>query len=817
MSSLTTSAPLHNDEHGQLRARIAELELQLAAYVEGRVAASQALPAEPRLPMKRKISWRDTPLEHLFNILPDLIFVIEREEMRISFCNDRFARDVGFADRAAVQGRTIYECFSASDAETFAAQNNQVFQKGETLHVEERITLPAGTHYFDTYKVPIADAEGKIVALLGSSRNITDLVRTRQTIEQLNQELERAIIQRRAIEELRERDAWLLSQVRDAVIVTDLDDRIIYWNAGAHQLFGWPAEEMIGKHGYGRESSSIDQAHRAELDQISNTAEFIGEVYAYCAGGRRWVESRVRPIFDQLGQRIGRMTLAHDIDPRKQAEAELRAMEERYRLIAENTDDLVVLLDEQTCFLYVSPSVRHLLGLEPVALLGQPGFARVHPDDLANVLESWAKVELSGMTEVSFRYQHENGSWRWFDSRGRLVQQGQRQYAVIIGRDITERRKLNDQLIQSQKMEGIGRLAGGVAHDFNNLLVVITGGVELARSLLAATHPAQVELDEIQRASERAARLTRQLLTFARRQASEAQLLDLSALLRTIEPMLRRLLREDIRLSLRLASGLWPVLANQGQLEQVVVNLVVNAQDAMPDGGLLEIQTENRALGQLTDGDQPAVTMTVSDSGVGMNEEILSHVFEPFFTTKPLGQGTGLGLATCYGIVTQHGGMIRIMSQPVQGTQVLASFPRASGAVPTQSVTPLSLELPPGSEQLLLVEDEPAVRQLIARVLRGQGYQVYEAENGSEALKMIEDGVLARIDLLLTDLVMPVMGGRELAQRLAARMPTLKILFVSGYAADERLSLNSFYAAAFLAKPFSPAILAHKVRELLDS
>jgi two-component system, cell cycle sensor histidine kinase and response regulator CckA len=396
-----------------------------------------------------------------------------------------------------------------------------------------------------------------------------------------------------------------------------------------------------------------------------------------------------------------------------------------------------------------------------------------------------------------------------------MAQQGEHQYAVIIGRDITERRKLNDQLIQAQKMEGIGRLAGGVAHDFNNLLVVIAGGVELARAALAASHPAQIELDAIQEAGERAARLTQQLLTFARRQAGDPQLVDLNALLRAIEPMLRRLLRENIYLSLRLASDPWLVVANQGQIEQVVVNLVVNAQDAMPDGGLLEICTENSSAEQIG-GEQLSVTLKVTDSGVGMSDEILSHVFEPFFTTKPLGKGTGLGLATCYGIVTQYGGSIRIISQPVDGTQVLVSFPRASGSAPEQASAPHGTPLPSGSEQVLLVEDEPAVRQLIARVLRGQGYAVYESENGQEALQLVENGTLAQIDLLLTDLVMPVMGGRELAQRLAARLPTLKILFVSGYAADERLSLDSFYAAAFLAKPFSPATLAQKVRELLD-
>ena len=377
-------------------------------------------------------------------------------------------------------------------------------------------------------------------------------------------------------------------------------------------------------------------------------------------------------------------------------------------------------------------------------------------------------------------------------------------------------------LYQSQRMEAIGQLAGGVAHDLNNLLTVILGQSDLLLADLSESDPLRGSIEEINQAGERAAGLTRQLLAFSRRQALQPRVLDLNAIVISVGRMLRRLIGENIELSTHLDPGLGRVLADPGRIEQVIVNLVVNARDAMPHGGKLTIETANVDLGQ-TGGHQhlsvcssPYVMLVVSDTGHGMDEKTQSRIFEPFFTTKEQGKGTGLGLSTVHGIVKQSGGQIRVFSEPGHGTVFQVYLPRVDDPLTVAGPYPDPPRALRGRETVLLVEDDEGVRRVISQILKGYGYHLLEAANGDEALLAAERWT-GPIQLMITDVLMPGMSGRELARRLADRRPDLRVLYTSGYT-DEAIVRHDALGAgiAFIQKPFTPEALAQKAREVLD-
>jgi len=399
---------------------------------------------------------------------------------------------------------------------------------------------------------------------------------------------------------------------------------------------------------------------------------------------------------------------------------------------------------------------------------------------------------------------------------------------IAIHHDITERKqaeeekeKLQSQLLQSQKMEAIGRLAGGVAHDFNNLLTAIIGYANFAKGASTPDSPIADDIEQVLRAAERAAGLTRQLLAFSRRQMMALQVADLNDLVLDVNKMLRRLVGEDIELVIAPGPNLWRVRVDPVQIQQVLMNLAVNARDAMPAGGRLTIETANATLDERDIAAHPGatagqfVTLTMSDDGSGMTEEAKAHLFEPFFTTKELGKGTGLGLATVFGIVKQHGGNISCDSAPGQGTTFRIYLPRVEDGELPAPAERSDAELR-GAETILVAEDEAVVRDLVVRSLSGLGYRVLEASNGDEALRMVQEHAGA-IDLLVTDVVMPQMGGRQLAKQLRLARPELPVLLISGYA-TELLGQDGLAGerAQFLPKPFTGATLTRKVRAVLD-
>jgi PAS domain S-box-containing protein len=503
-----------------------------------------------------------------------------------------------------------------------------------------------------------------------------------------------------------------------------------------------------------------------------------------------------------------------------------RQAEEKYRLIFVNSLEGIAQITMDGRFLSANPAMARILGYATPAEL----MARRFDAHNELTVEPARRAELKRLLEEqgvvrNFEYQirRKDGRVAWVSLNARLLRAGQDSYIEGAWQDITERRQLEAQLLKSQKMEAIGQLAGGIAHDFNNLLVVISGSADFVSTTLSLHDPIQADVREIQRAAERAANLTRQLLTFARRQVTALQMLNLNDLILEIDKLLRRLIREDIILQTWSEPDLWLVQADPGQIEQVLMNLAINARDAMPHGGRLTIECSNVVLDQEYARTRPAIVpgpyvlLAVSDTGTGMTEEVLQHAFEPFFTTKELGQGTGLGLATCYGIIKQHGGSTELYSELGRGTSVKVYLPRAAGTATAPGPWQESNQIPRGTETVLLVEDEPAVRALTARMLRRQGYTVLEAGNGIEALDIVQQHTGAPIELLVTDTIMPKLGGYELAEQLRQSIPGIRVLFISGYAANAVVQNGLLdLSAIFLQKPFTLMSLARSVRMLLD-
>jgi two-component system, cell cycle sensor histidine kinase and response regulator CckA len=526
-------------------------------------------------------------------------------------------------------------------------------------------------------------------------------------------------------------------------------------------------------------------------------------------------------------------TLGRDITAQKQAEQALRRSEAHFRSLIENALDIIFVADVEGRISFVSPSVGRVLGYTQEEIVGTSMFSVVHPEDLELATRQFSQVREGGEpSEASeVRVRHRDGSYRRLESVGEnLLDDGAVAGIVINSRDVTERRQTEEalfesqqQLLQAQKMEAVGRLAGGIAHDFNNLLTAIKGFTELLLLDFDEMDPRRAFATEIQGAATRAAGLTRQLLAFSRRQVLQPEVLDLNATIREIERMLQRMVGEDMSIVCALDDRLGRVKADPGQLEQVLMNLVVNARDAMPNGGEVRISTSNA---ELTEADaqvypyvEPGdfVVLEVRDTGHGMSREIQDRVFEPFFTTKEQGKGTGLGLSMVYGIVKQSGGYIWLESEPGEGTTFRIYLPRVHEAVGERQPEMPATGSVAGSETILLVEDEMAVRVLVRRVLERAGYKVLEAASGPDALALLA----ARnpdLDLLLTDVVMPGMSGRQLADQLTDAMPGLRVLYMSGYT-DEAIVHHGVLepGVAFLEKPFPPDVLLRRLREVLDN
>jgi two-component system, cell cycle sensor histidine kinase and response regulator CckA len=695
-------------------------------------------------------------------------------------------------------GRIIHP----DDRERVLAEALHLRETGEPFRAEYRYVARDGRIvwvYDETHLV--RDATGKPRGVQGFLFDVTERKQAEERFGAIVDNVPGAIF-RCACDE-----HWTMEFISDAI----------------EEISGYPASDFIENRV--RSFASIIHPEDTEtLDEAIAAQQPYEVEYRIVRpdGEVRWVYERGLGLRDPDG-RVLIDGAIFDVTERRRAEKALAESEEKFRSIVETTNEWIWAEDAEFRLTYTNPAIEDILGYKPEELLGRDIHELLHEEDLKLVegeLRTWMK---EGWSDLTLRWRHRDGTFRHLESNARVILGPDGEFAGWWGadRDVTERVELEDQLRQAQKMEAVGRLAGGIAHDFNNLLMAIQGYGDFALGKLDG-HPARADVQEVKRAADRAASLTGQLLAFSRKQVLRPEVLDLNEVVREVDGMLRRLIGEHVDVQVALDPQLPRVRLDRGQIEQVLMNLVLNARDAMTGGGTLTVTTRrvdvSPARAERVVGLEPGphALLVVGDTGLGMDSDTRAHAFEPFFTTKEQGKGTGLGLATVYGIVSQSGGTVVLDSAPGKGTAVSIYLPVAveTRALPTAAPDG---PRPAGSETILLAEDEAVVRNLVCEILQHAGYTVLAAADGREALRLSKQHP-GEIDLMVTDVVMPGMSGRDVAERLWLSRPETKVLYISGYtdvAVFDPGVLDP--GSAFLQKPFSSAALAQKVREILDA
>jgi PAS domain S-box-containing protein len=620
-----------------------------------------------------------------------------------------------------------------------------------------------------------------------------------------------------------------LRSIGDAVIATDSNGRVHFMNAIAESLTGWTTHDARGL--------SLPEVFRIE-DELSREAapDIAAKVLQDRAvvalanhtvlitrdGSRIPIDDSAAPIHDGHGNITGVVLVFRDVTLRRRAQRQLEESESRYRLLFEDNPQPMWVYDSVTlAFLAVNHAATARYGYTCEEFLSMTLKDIRPPEDIPALIEHTRIATRTYHTDGPWRHRTKDGAILYVEIDAHPIQFGDVAACLVMASDVTDRRRLEEELRQSQKLEAVGQLAGGIAHDFNNLLTVIEGYAEMIRSDLAPGAPHRQSVEEILVAAQRAASLTSQLLAFSRRQILQPIRLNLSGNVSSTRRMLTRLLGENIQIQTVLGPGLWDVHADPGQIDQIILNLSVNARDAMEHGGILTIETANVPHGA-PPADLPPdlpnedlVRLSVSDTGQGMDEETMRHIFEPFFTTKEVGRGTGLGLSTVYGIVKQSGGHIHVSSQLHKGSTFSIYLPRARDESP-RGVKGASASVASHrtGETILVVEDDETVRHLVVSMLRSGGYRVIAPATAREALRICGE-FATPLDLLLTDMVLADTDGATVAEQALAARPDLRVLFMSGYTEHPVLRLAAFPGAPFLHKPFTKAVLTAKVREVL--
>jgi two-component system cell cycle sensor histidine kinase/response regulator CckA len=690
------------------------------------------------------------------------------------------------------------------------AEVNQATHQKRLYDLEYRFRHRDG-HYLWMHDrgVLFLDAGGKLERMVGVFRNVTPRKEA-------------------------ERESYLLTQalrsIHDCVVITDLQDKILFVNEPFCRTYGYAPEELI--------NHSIDLVRSSKNPpELTNSilpttlqGGWQGELINRRKNGEDFpIKLSSGLIRGPDGQPRALIGVANDITERKRMELALKESEERFRQLAENIGEVFWLTDpDKNRIVYISPAYEAIWGRSCQSLYDAPRnwIEAIHAEDRDRILQAALTKQVTGGYDEEYRIIRADGATRWIRDRAFPVRDAQgRVYRVAgIAEDVTEKRQLELQLRQSQKMDSIGQLAGGVAHDFNNILTIILGHASLLPSMRGTTPEAAESAREIIDGAQRAANLTRQLLAFSRKQVMQPRDLNLNDIVTHFSRMLHRILGEDIALQFDPAPHLPLVHADVPMIEQILMNLAVNARDAMPRGGALRIKTVAETIGAEEARKKPDaapgdyVRLSVTDTGCGIPPENLPHLFEPFFTTKEVGQGTGLGLATVYGIVTQHNGWVEADSQVGHGATFHIHLPALQKHATAPIPVPAENQVTGGSETILLVEDEDALRPLARTALQRFGYHVLEAANGVDALKHWT-AHRTQIQLLVTDIVLPEgITGLELADKLHAERPALTVLFTSGYSADF-FSPNAVLQKGvnFLQKPYRMDELARTVRACLDA
>jgi PAS domain S-box-containing protein len=611
----------------------------------------------------------------------------------------------------------------------------------------------------------------------------------------------------------------------DAITLRSLPDRrYLEVNEGFVRLTGYSVDEVLGKTPAELDLWVEQEPHKTTLEMVETHGQVKGEEFRFRTKAGEIRYGRVAATRVTINGNPCMLSVTHDITDSKQVEEKLQKSEAHFRSLIHGAPYGIyrVTLDGQ--LLHVNPALVTMLGYDSEEdLLRRNTEKDIYrdPQTRLDFLKKHGHKEDFRAVEAEWR--RKDGKIITVRMTGHPVlgRDNSLAFFEVFAEDITERRTLERQLIQAQKMEAIGRLAGGISHDFNNLLSVILGHSDILEEHLGSNVRLRKSVEATRSAAERAAALTMQLLAFSRKQVIEPKIIDLNSCVVEIQKMLHRVIGEDIELSIRLQHDLGHVKADPGQLDQVLMNLAVNSRDAMPSGGKLAIETADTDLDDtyvrqhLGARPGPFVMLAVSDTGIGMDPETLSHIFEPFFTTKEIGKGTGLGLSMVYGIIKQNNGYIMAYSEPGRGTTFKIYFPRSGESLPAPHK--VEKEIPGGTETILVVEDELALRELACVLLQEAGYTVLESSGVEDAIAIAKDSDRT-VDLLLTDVVMPRLDGRELANQLVALRPNLKILFMSGYTDDVIVHRGVLkHGTVLVQKPFTKATLLRKVRETLDA
>ena len=634
-----------------------------------------------------------------------------------------------------------------------------------------------------------------------------------------NQELKSAVAERKRIAEKLSQLASIIECSNDAIIIHTLDGTIVSWNVGAESVYGYSAGEVLGQPRKILLPDDQPDELRAILEQLKlgKRIQLYETVHIRKDGQRIDVSVMISPVKDASEKVVGAAAITRDISDRKKAE------ERFYKAFNASPEPITIANLADGRFVDVNESFLHVTGFSREEVIGRTSLELKFWERAGDYRELVEALEERGaVRDMEITFLAKSGERRAGLNSAEVIDIAGQKCILAIFKDITERKALEAKLRQAQKMESVGRLSGGIAHDFNNLLGVIIGYGSVLEERVDVDSDLRKGIQEIKKAGQRAAALTRQLLAFSRQQVLEPKVLSLNTVVADIGKMLLRLIGEDIELTTLLQPDLGRVKADQGQIEQVIMNLAVNARDAMPRGGKLIIETQNVDLDEHPVGQHSPtvpgryILLTVTDTGVGMDKETLSHIFEPFFTTKEKDKGTGLGLSVVYGVVKQSGGYIWVDSEPAKGATFKIFLPRVEEAVERDNRQP-SVKSLKGSETILLVEDEESLRALTRSLLVQSGYTVLETNNGARALGIARD-YHGSIHLLLTDVVLPGIGGSVLAEEMAKQYPTLKVLFMSGYTDKAIAAQGVLEEGTFLLqKPFEPEALRNRVREVLDA
>jgi two-component system cell cycle sensor histidine kinase/response regulator CckA len=781
------------------------LEVSLGEHVQGkrRIFTGIVRDVSEREQSEALLRQSEAKYASMVHSSPDAITLRSLPDRRYIEVNEGFSKLTGYSTQE-VLGKTPAELNLWVEPESHRATLQRLETEGRVSGDEFRFRTKSGEIRYGRASAVRVTVNGQ-TCMLSVTHDITDRKRTETALSQL---------------------ASIVESSDDAIVGKALDGTIVSWNGGAERIYGYSASEVIGK----PVSILLPSDQQDELPQILEKIRRDERIQHYETirirknGQRINISVTISPVKDAEGMVVGASAIARDITERKRVAEKLQESESHFRSLVHDAPYGIYRITLDGRLLQVNPALVKMLGYESESELMRCDAEKdicADPETHQRLITNyWRKQDFR---DVEAQWRRKDGKIITVKMTGHpvLEKADSPAYFEVFGEDITERRSLERQLLQSQKMEAIGRLAGGVAHDFNNLLGVILGHSDILDQQIGADGRLRKSVEATRQAAERAAALTMQLLAFSRKQVIEPTVIDLNASVLEIEKMLHRVIGEDIELAIRPQPGLWRVKADPGQLSQVLMNLAINSRDAMPGGGKLVIETANVELdtvyGRQHLGAKPGphVMLAVSDTGIGMDSETLSHIFEPFFTTKETGKGTGLGLSMVYGIVKQSNGYIMAYSEPGRGTTFKIYFPRTEESAPLPRKE--EEEILRGTEAVLVVEDEPALRELTCILLEDAGYKVLDSSGVEEALEMAKD-LQRKIDLLLTDIVMPRMDGRELANQMLSLRPDLKVLFMSGYTDDVIVHRGALTQGTMLVqKPFTKRTLLRKVRETLDS